>query len=147
MTALSVIVVPRPVIEAIERAAIAAYPEEACGLLAGRRAVDGGLVVTGLRPSANVAPTDRRETFEVDPAVRFALMRELEGTGETIVGHYHSHPDHPPEPSAQDLAQAYESDLVWLITSVAEGKAGTSRAFAVAPDGSRFVPMELALWP
>lgn len=147
MSGASVLVLPRAVLAAVERAAESAYPEEACGLLAGRRDGSGGLVVTGFRASANVAATDRQETFEVDPAVRFALMRELEGTGAEIVGHYHSHPDHPPEPSAQDLEHAYEPELVWLITTVAKGKAGTTRAFAVAPDGSCFITLDLALGP
>ena len=147
MNRSSALVVPRAVLAAVERAAESAYPEEACGLLAGRRDGSGGLVVTGFRGSANVATTDRRETFEVDPAARFALMRELEGTGAEIVGHYHSHPDHPPEPSAQDLEHAYEPELVWLITTVAEGKAGSTRAFAVAADGSCFIALEIALGP
>jgi proteasome lid subunit RPN8/RPN11 len=147
MTAPSVLVVPRAVLAEIERAGEAAYPEESCGLLAGRRDGSGGLVVTGLRASANVAATDRRENFEVDPAVRFALMRELEGSGTDIVGHYHSHPDHPPEPSAQDLAYAFEPDLVWLITAIERGRAGATRAFAVAPDGSGFVALSIALGP
>jgi proteasome lid subunit RPN8/RPN11 len=143
----SVLVLPRTVLAAVERAAEAAYPEEVCGLLAGRRDGSGGLVVTGFRDSANVATTDRRETFEVDPAARFALMRELEGTGAEIVGHYHSHPDHPPVPSAQDLEHAYEPELVWLITTVAHGRAGMTRAFAVASDGSCFIALEVALGP
>jgi proteasome lid subunit RPN8/RPN11 len=147
MTGLSVLVVPRAVLAAVERASEAVYPEESCGLLAGRRDGSGGLVVTGFRASANVATTDRRETFEVDPATRFALMRDLEGSGTEIVGHYHSHPDHPPEPSAQDLEHAYEPDLVWLITTVERGKAGLTRAFAVAPDRSGFVAIDIALGP
>lgn len=147
MNKLSVLVVPRAVLAAVERAAEAAYPEETCGLLAGRRDGPEGLVITGFRSSANVAATDRRDTFEVDPAVRFALMRDLEGTGTEIVGHYHSHPDHPPVPSAQDLEHAYEPELVWLITTVAQGRAGMTRAFAVAPDGSCFIALEIALEP
>ncbi len=147
MRAPSPLVVQRPVLAEIERAAAAAYPEEACGLLAGRSDEQGGIVVTGFHASANVATTDRRETFEVDPAVRFALMRALEGTGENIVGHFHSHPDHPPEPSAQDLANAFEPELVWLITTVAKGRVGLTRAFAVASDGSCFIALDLALGP
>ena len=145
MTVPSVLVVPRTIMAAVERAGETAYPEESCGLLAGRRDGSGGLVITGFRASANVAATDRRETFEVDPAMRFQLMRDLEGSGAEIVGHYHSHPDHPPEPSAQDLEHAYEPDLVWLITTIARGQAGPSRAYAVAPDGSGFVALEIAL--
>ncbi len=147
MTVPAVLVVPRAVMAAVERAGETAYPEEACGLLAGRRDGSGGLVITGFRASANVAATDRRETFEVDPAMRFQLMRDLEGSGAEIVGHYHSHPDHPPEPSAQDLEHAYEPDLVWLITTIARGRAGPTRAYAVAPDGSGFVALEIALGP
>ena len=147
MRAPSALVVQRSVLTEIERAAVTAYPEEACGLLAGRRDDQGRIVVTKFRASANVTTTDRRETFEVDPAVRFALMRALEGTGEDIIGHFHSHPDHPPEPSAQDLASAYEPELVWLITTVVKGHVGSTRAFAVAPDGSYFIALELALGP
>ena len=147
MRAPSPLVVQQAVLAEIERAAQAAYPEEACGLLAGRRDDRGGIVVTRFHVSANVATTDRRETFEVDPAVRFALMRTLEGTDEIIVGHFHSHPDHPPEPSAQDLASAFEPELIWLITTVAQGQVGSTRAFAVAPDGSCFIALDLALEP
>lgn len=147
MTVPSVLVVPRAVMAAVEHAGETAYPEEACGLLAGRRDGSGGLVITGFRASANVAATDRRETFEVDPATRFQLMRDLEGSGAEIVGHYHSHPDHPAEPSAQDLEHAFEPDLVWLITTIAHGQAGPTRAYAVAPDGSGFVALDIALGP
>ena len=139
------LILPKSLLEAIEDAAEKAYPEESCGLLAGRADEMGRVIVTRVRPSANVAGGDRRGAFEVDPAVRFALMRELAGTGEHIVGHYHSHPDHAPEPSARDLAMAFEPDFIWLITQVAGGRARASRAFAVAADGSHFAPVVVSL--
>ncbi len=137
------IVMARSLMATVERAAEAAYPEESCGLLVGRLDDAGRAVVTRVCPSANVAEGDRRAAFEVDPATRFAVMRRLEGTDERIVGHYHSHPDHAPEPSARDLAMAFEPEFIWLITEVATDRARTSRAFAVAADGSGFTPVPI----
>jgi len=87
------------------------------------------------------------DRFEVDPALRFGLMRALEGGDERIVGHYHSHPDHPAEPSARDLAMAFEPDLVWLITAVAGGQAIHTTAHRLDAGRHRFRPVGLRLAP
>ncbi len=114
----------------IERAAEAAYPRECCGLIAGLEEKGGDIMVTRVRPSRNVATPERSDRFEIDPETRFRLMREigefdrLDGAaGERIVGHYHSHPDHPALPSAHDLEMAFEPDLFWLIVAVDKGRA------------------------
>lgn len=136
---------PDPLRARILAAAEAAYPEEGCGLLAGRDAADGTSVVTRLAESVNVADGDRRRTFEVDPKVRFDLMRTLEGDagGERILGHYHSHPDHPAEPSATDLGMAFESDLVWLIVGVEAGRATALRGFRLNAAADGFEEIEV----
>ena len=118
----------------IEDAAEAAYPEECCGLLIGRRNDAGDLVVTQVEASPNTA-TDGRRRFEVDPQLRFDLMRRLADMPEDIIGHYHSHPDEAAAPSATDRGMIYEPDLVWLITAVEGGRAAETRAYAAdAPD-------------
>ncbi|MDP6175224.1 MAG: M67 family metallopeptidase [Rhodospirillales bacterium] len=121
----------------IEREAEAAYPGECCGLLAGR-AIGGVLRVTRLVPSRNIVAPASRDRFEVDPQIRFDLMRRLEGTEESLIGHYHSHPDHPAQPSAHDLERAFEPDLVWLIVSVIGGTAREIRAHRPDADQTRF---------
>ena len=117
-----------------------AYPGECCGLLVGRgrRIVRVSRVV----PSSNIA-AGRDDRFEVDPKLRFDLMRELGEGPERIVGHYHSHPDHPARPSPTDLACAFEPELLWLILAVSNGQAVQSRAWRLAPDGGRFVEERL----
>lgn len=130
-------------LRAIEAAAESAYPEECCGLLAGHRQPSDDLVITRVQPSPNVAGGDRRRRFEVDPQVRFDLMRAVEKGPDGIVGLYHSHPDHPAEPSAHDLSMVYEPDLVWLITAVEKGRAVGTTAHALSEDGSRFVEVKL----
>ncbi len=107
------------------------YPEESCGLLVGRRLASGAVEVSEAHAAANVQEGARDRRFEIDPALRFRLMRALAGGTETIVGHYHSHPDQPAVPSVQDLAMAFEPELVWLITSITAGRAAETAAFRI----------------
>lgn len=111
-----------------------AYPGECCGLLAGRVEAGDVITVTRVVPSANVADPPGNDRFEVAPKVRFDLMRELDGTAETVVGHFHSHPDQAAEPSMTDLSMAFEPDLIWLITAVAQGAAQPTRAWRLNRD-------------
>ena len=122
------ILIPHRLLRQTALAAEAAYPEECCGLLAGRDRQGGGVAVTRAVAGDNVSPGPG-DRFEVDPKVRFDLMRELEGGPERIVGHYHSHPDHPASPSERDLDMAFEPDLFWLIVAVENGAAAGARAW------------------
>jgi proteasome lid subunit RPN8/RPN11 len=142
-----VIRMPATALRHIEDAACAAYPHECCGLLAGTRDADGGVTVSRAVTSRNLAETDTLDSFEVDPQVRFDLMRALEaaGGGEEIVGHYHSHPDHPAVPSARDLAMAYEPDLIWVIAASRPDGIAEVRAHALDAAGTRFseIPLQI----
>ena len=120
----------------------AAFPREACALLVGIDHDDGLIKVQRVVPADNVAAEPERG-FEIDPAAHIALLRELrEGNApERIVGHWHSHPNGRPEPSATDAAMVHDPGLVWLISAVdAAGRAQSPRAFRPQPDG-RFEPI------
>ncbi len=132
------ILIPGSLLKRIADAAEAAYPEECCGLLVGHGLGAGDLEVSRLEASPNLAADRRGDRFEVDPKLRFELMRELEGGAERIVGHYHSHPDHAAQPSPTDLEMAFEPDLAWLIASVIGGQAVHITAHVVDADGRRF---------
>ena len=133
---------PLAVLKAVADAAEAAYPEEACGLLVGRR-TSRHTFLSAVVPSHNVSAGAKRDRFEVDPKVRFDVMRSLEGTPQFIVGHYHSHPDHPCEPSPTDLEMAFEPDLIWLIVSVVDGQVVNLGAFQPAAGQTRFKRLTL----
>ncbi len=133
---------------AIEAAAERAYPAECCGLLAGFAEDADALRVSRVVISRNVTTSDARDSFEVDPQVRFDLMRACDaGAGERLIGHYHSHPDHPAKPSARDLAMAFEPELVWVIVGVADGRADCAKAFRLGSDGKAFREIELQVRP
>lgn len=133
---------PAEALATLTRACEAAYPEEACGLIVGRADADGAIDVTRVEASPNVAQTPARR-FEVDPALRLRLQRELRDTTDEIVGHFHSHPDGPAAPSATDLAEAWEPELVWVIAAVRAGRLAEVTAHAIDPAsrGFRQIPL------
>jgi proteasome lid subunit RPN8/RPN11 len=133
-----VIVIPPVVLRQIRDAAEAAYPDECCGLLVGEGDASGTVVVARAVASPNVAQDRRRDRFEVAPEVRYRVMRELGDGPRRIVGHYHSHPDHPARPSDHDLAMAFEPDLIWVIISVEDGRAAATTAHRLDADAGEF---------
>ena len=139
--------VPDPLVARMKQAAEAAYPRECCGLLIGRQQGGGDFTVTETAASRNVAEGDRKDRFEVDPQVRFDVMRRLEGGPEKIIGHYHSHPDHTGEPSATDFEMAFEPEMVWLIVAVDNGLAQRPRAHIVDMAAGCFREIELRTSP
>ncbi len=130
--------IPAPLLKRVTDAAEASYPEEACGLLVGLETPEGNLVVSQVEAAANVASGGTGARFEIDPRVRISLARRLRGGAERVIGHYHSHPDHPALPSQHDLKMAFEPELVWLITSVPAGRATETAAFCLDASLERF---------
>ena len=132
-------------LQAIERAAEAAYPEEACGLLVGRSKSGGAWHVRAVEASINVAEPPRTRRFEVDPKLRLRLERALRNSPDSIVGVYHSHPNGSAAPSETDISMIFEPEMVWLITAVADGRAGATKAYEPTEDGAAFRPLGLDL--
>ena len=132
-------------LQTIERAAEAAYPEEACGLLVGRSASGAGYRVSAVEASANVAEPPRTRRFEVDPKLRLRLERDLRESADSVIGVYHSHPDGSARPSETDRSMIFEPDMVWLITAVADGHAGATTGWRPTEDGAAFLPLGIEL--
>ena len=130
-------------------AAEAAYPEEACGLLVGVAEASRRWRVACVAPSPNLA-ADHHHRFEIDPKLRLDLQRTLRGGPHRVIGLYHSHPDESAQPSAADLEQAWEPELVWVITSVLGGEAVLTTGHILVDDGetTRFdeIPVRTTDW-
>jgi proteasome lid subunit RPN8/RPN11 len=86
------------------------YPDEVCGLVAGR-----GDVATAAYPGHNISPTPA-DTYELDHDT-LARMIDFEDAGLELVAIYHSHPHGPDRPSPTDIASATYPDSVHLIVS------------------------------
>jgi proteasome lid subunit RPN8/RPN11 len=118
---------------AIRRHAATAYPAECCGALLG--SPDTG--IEDAIPFENVAPGDQDRRFLLSAADYRRAEAIADETGRQLLGFYHSHPDHPAEPSAFDLAHAWPN-LSYVIVSVRAGRPGDMRSWRLAPDRSRF---------
>jgi desampylase len=114
----------------------AASPRECCGLIEGETAGDT-IRAIALHPTANLA-NDPAAGFEIDPAAHIRLRCELRGTGRSVVGCYHSHPNGRPTPSQRDRCGGCEQGFVWIIAAVA-GDAVSLVAF----EGHEFQPVVL----
>lgn len=102
--------VTREALAAMRAAAIAAHPNEACGLLLGE-----GERITAARETANIhsAPATH---FEIDPQALIDAHRAARaGSGPQLIGYFHSHPTGDPHPSATDRAMAAHDGRVWAI--------------------------------
>lgn len=93
------------------------HPAEACGLLLGpEQPKEGVQLVDEAVPSPNNAAMAGNDRFEIDPGLHLRTRRALRGTGRTVVGLYHSHPNGSAQASAVDEAGArLEPGLIWLI--------------------------------
>jgi len=105
------LILPRSIYEEIIAHAHEGYPEEVCGLIAGK-----DTRATELHRARNIAE-DRIMNYVVDPQTLFKQV-EFEERGERLAAIYHSHPVSPPYPSATDARQAFYPDVVYIICSL-----------------------------
>ena len=130
----------------IQATAEAAYPAECCGLLAGNILAENHIVKRVI-PSPNIVADQAKDRFEIDPQIHINLERELRGSLDQIIGHYHSHPDHPPVPSETDLKMAYGPILIWLIAAVDKGKFVDLKAHQINETKQHFEEIALRITP
>ena len=123
------------------------YPYECCGVLLG--SIDGNeRVVTSTARCGNTRVDSPQNRYNIDPRELVRIQRQGRERGEDIVGFYHSHPDHPPQWSVTDLAEAHYIGYSYVITSVVEGKAEVTNSFELTgtyEEDKRFVDEKIVL--
>jgi len=99
-----------------------AYPYECCGLLVGNNN-DTGKAVHEIYPVENKNKVRAEDRYEIDPKEFDKTDREATKKGWSIIGIYHSHPDHPADPSAFDKECANVwPEYSYIIISVKNGE-------------------------
>ena len=132
-------------LDGIRQHAASAYPYECCGALIGTE-TDGLVDVVDARPLENVTSEGPRRRFLVSTAD----YRQSEGyardAGADLLGFYHSHPDHPAEPSQYDPDHAWPN-FSYVIVSVQAGQPGDLRSWRLNADRSTFVEeTDIEVW-
>jgi proteasome lid subunit RPN8/RPN11 len=117
----------------VETRVRAGYPCETCGLLLGRHS-DGQCEVSRVLQARNIDHRRSTDRYELDPLDYLAADREARASGEEIVGIWHSHPDHPAQPSGTDLAAAWP-EWSYLIVSVSGERVLDLRSWRLRKEG------------
>lgn len=118
---------PKALAEAMLSHAREEYPNECCGLLAGR-----GTRVERLYRGRNVDQSPY--TYQLDPQEQLHFFRDMDTTGLDLVGIYHSHTQSAAFPSTTDVARAFYPDAVYVIVGLRNGAPAESaevRAFRI----------------
>ena len=137
------LVIPAAAVRGIEDHARATYPEECCGFLLGSFA-DPKLVIEARR-ARNVAEADRERRYVPDPKELLAVNRLRAADGRELIGFYHSHPDHPANPSLTDQAEATWPGYSYLIVSIVRGNPNDLRSWVLEKVGGSFRPEILSI--
>lgn len=108
-------------------------PEEACGLLAGKKGR-----ATLVLPVENAEHSPVR--FRMDPEQQLRAFLEIEERGLDLVGIYHSHPTGPTGPSVTDLTEAAYPDVCQVIWSK-RGEEWVARAYLLEAGEGREIQL------
>jgi [CysO sulfur-carrier protein]-S-L-cysteine hydrolase len=107
-------------------------PDECCGLLL----ACGDTIHEAVRTrNAKRSPS----AYLVHPEDHVAALKRARQEGTRVAGAYHSHPRSAACPSATDVAEAYDPELLHVIVSLA-GAGGEVRAWRIA--GGEAQPVE-----
>ena len=112
-----------------ERNAIIAHakreaPNEACGILAGKKQkVEKIYEMTNTNKSAM--------TFFMDPKEQLKAMKEIRNRGLEMVGIYHSHTHRDAYPSAHEVELAYYPEASYVIVSIRDKNSPSVRSFKI----------------
>lgn len=105
------VIIPNQIIGQIYKHGNREFPFEACGYLAG---CDNKVLKS--YPMRNVDKS--REHFSFDPKEQFEALKEFRKEGLDILAVYHTHPDTPARPSAEDIKLAYDPSILYVIVSL-----------------------------
>lgn len=138
------IAIPGKILERILAHGEKSYPQEGAGLMLGRlsgetRCVEDLLFLENAREDSA-----RHNRYLITAADMLEGEKHAERLGLSILGIFHSHPDHPNQPSEYDLEHA----IPWysyLITTVRGGKAAGSKCWRLRDDRSGFEQEQLVL--
>jgi proteasome lid subunit RPN8/RPN11 len=128
------------------------YPHECCGALLGRDAGDAdgtqapgrGRDVLGLFPLVNRRDDSPRNRFSVTADDVRDAEKVARQQGLDVIGWYHSHPDHPAEPSQYDRDHAWPW-YSYIIVSVANGQPQYMTSWRLHDDRTAFAQEDLEI--
>ncbi len=124
-----------------------AYPEECCGAMLGE--VDKQEKITRLLVPIENQWQDkpgesRHRRFAISADDYQYLEQKAADANLTLLGFYHTHPDHPARPSQTDLNYAWPF-FSYIILSVEKSQAKEILSYELSPEKREFCSEELRM--
>ncbi len=139
------LILDRDHLTALQQHVEGTYPYEGGGLLIGQMGEQGRKIVTEIKPFENQrALQDQHNRILITDQMYREGEAYADNQGLSLIGFFHSHPDHPARPSEFDREHA----LPWwsyVIVSVREGKSADMLSWELKEDRSAFCAEEILL--
>jgi proteasome lid subunit RPN8/RPN11 len=116
--------IPSTIYDSLIEHARRGFPLEVCGILGGT-----GDTVSAIYQMTNTDASN--EHFMMDPKEQFSVVKELRGKGLAMLAIYHSHPETPARPSAEDIRLALTPGVSYLIISLAEQQTPVMNSYRI----------------
>ena len=123
-------------VEHIHEHAKEAYPEECAGALVGMN-LDGMKIVVDVWRAKNTHEEERGRRFLIEPLKIKEFEERAAERDMDVLGFYHSHPDHPAEPSDYDREHAWPT-YSYVIASVGKGGVTEMRSWVLKDNRSGY---------
>lgn len=128
--------IPNIIFEQVIAQVKAEAPIEACGILAGND--------NRVEKLYKMTNTDKRsDHFMMEPTEQFKVVKDIRSAGLEMLAIYHSHPETPARPSAEDNRLALTPDVTYVIVSLANGDHPTVKGFLMKNGSVTEVPVKI----
>jgi len=108
---MSNLIIPSNVFQEMIAYCKAGYPNEACGILAGK---DNEVSKIYKMTNTENSPV----TYMLDSKEQFKAMKDMRDNDLSMLAIFHSHPSSAAYPSAKDVSLAFYEDSVYIIVSL-----------------------------
>ena len=129
--------IPNNLFEQMIQQAKAQLPIEACGILAGKNEQ-----VEKLYEMTNVDKSNVH--FMMVPQEQFKVVKDIRSAGRKMLAIYHSHPETPARPSAEDISFALTPDVIHVIVSLQEADVPVTKGFLIEDGNVTEVPVKIS---
>jgi proteasome lid subunit RPN8/RPN11 len=124
---MSQLIIPQHIFEKMLAHCRAGYPNEACGILAGKENQVSKIYEMTNREKSPVS-------YLLDSKEHIEVIRDMRESNLSMVGIFHSHPASQAYPSPKDVNLAFYEDAAYVIVSLATEEPEV-RAFSIKEGG------------
>lgn len=128
--------IPKDIYEKMLEQARSEVPIEACGILAGNKQK-----IEKFYPMTNI--DNSSDHFMMEPKEQFAVVKDIRAAGLEMLSIYHSHPETPARPSAEDIKLALTSNVIYVIVSLQKTGSPVINGFLINDGSIEKVPIEI----